>query len=152
MEECLTHGNYLLNKICLEGGSPCSYPRAKSMQIFMEMDRRRYPEIDDARYRLPQYLHQANFPEVGEPPLGIITTVCQVHRTASTSPLKSACMMTKTFSHFSGSGCSSRFAARSHNRRCSDLIPDGTPVKFSQSQITALEISSFPGMFSFRGR
>ena len=35
----------------------------------MELDGRRYPAIDDSRYRLPQKLHQANPYEVGASPL-----------------------------------------------------------------------------------
>ena len=40
------------------------------MQSVMELDGRQYPVIDDARYRLPQDLHQANPSEVVASPLG----------------------------------------------------------------------------------
>ena len=36
----------------------------------MELDGRRYPEIDDAVYRLSQELYQANTSEVDASPLG----------------------------------------------------------------------------------
>ena len=48
MEDLLPRGNDLLKKIFLEGGSPRSSPRAKAMQIVMELDGRQYPEIDDS--------------------------------------------------------------------------------------------------------
>ena len=70
MEDLLPRGNDLLKKIFLEGGSPRSSPRAKAMQIVMELDGRQYPEIDDSGYRLPQDLHQSNPSEVCASPLG----------------------------------------------------------------------------------
>ena len=69
-EDHLTHVDDLLNKLCLKGGVPHSYPRTKAMQSVMELDGRRYLEIDDAGYRLSQDLHQDNPPEFGAYPLG----------------------------------------------------------------------------------
>ena len=50
MEDRLPHGNELLKQIYLEGGGPRYSPRAKSIQIVMELDGRRYPSIDDSGY------------------------------------------------------------------------------------------------------
>ena len=61
-------------------------------------------------------------------PLVIINTIYQAHGTASYPPLKASCMMAMTFSHFHGSGCSSRFAARCLNLWCSAFIPDRPPT------------------------
>ena len=65
MEDRLLCGNDLLKQLFLEGGIPCSSPRAKYVKSVMELDGRRYPDIDDARYCLSKYLHQTNPPEVG---------------------------------------------------------------------------------------
>ena len=70
MEDFLPHGDEIFNHICLEDGGPCSYPFAKAMQRFMELDGRKYLAIDDSGYSLPQDLQQANPPEVGASPFG----------------------------------------------------------------------------------
>ena len=70
MEDRLLHGNDILKQLCLEGGSPRSYPRVKSMQSVMALDGRKYPAIYDDVYRLPHDLHQANPYDVGASSLG----------------------------------------------------------------------------------
>ena len=86
------------------------------------------------------------------PPLEIITTVFQAHITASYPPLKAAYMMAKTFSQFPGLGCSSHFAARSHNLRCLAVIPDGPPAQCIRSCITVLEIPYSPRILLSTGK
>ena len=152
MEDRLPHGDYLLKYIFFKGGGPRSYPRTKSIQGVMEMDGRRYLAIGGSGYDLSHDLHQANPPEVGAFPLGIITTVCQLHVSAISPTLKSAFMMATTLSQFPGLGLTSRFAARSHNLRCSAPIIEGPLAKCSRIRITASAISSSPGIASSTGK
>ena len=70
MEDRITNGNEKLKQICLEGGSPCSFPCKNAMWVVIKLDGIQYPEIDNARYCLLQDLHQSYLPEVGASPFG----------------------------------------------------------------------------------
>ena len=85
-------------------------------------------------------------------PLGIITTVYQVHGDASSPPLKAACMIATTFSHFLGSGFSSCFSALCHILRCLGLISEGPPARCRQIRVTALAISYSSRIVSSSGK
>ena len=67
MEDFLLHRGELLQQISFEGSGPRSSHCLKAMHIIMELDGRRYLEIDDAGYFLPQELHHDNPSEVGPP-------------------------------------------------------------------------------------
>ena len=140
MEDRLPHGNELLKQILLKGGVPRSSIRAKDMHIVMELDekkRRRLVIPDIAFHRTStRPIPLKPMPN----PLGIITTVFQAHGDTSSPSPKAACMMAMNFSQFPGSGCSSQFAAQSHNLRCFSLILDGPPEQCIRS--TTSEISS----------
>ena len=86
------------------------------------------------------------------PPLGIIYTVWQAQDTTSSPPLKSSFIMATTFSQFPGSRRSSRVIARSHILRCSALMPDRPPARYSCICSTASAISSSSGTLSSTGK
>ena len=128
MEDRLPHGDDLLKQLCLEGGVPRSSPHAKAMQSFMGLDGRQYPTIDDAKCRLPQDLHQANLPEVGASTLGDHHRHLPGARRREFSSPEGRPNDGDNLLPVPSLGCSSHFATRSHNLRCSALILDGPPA------------------------